>query len=334
MDSQADHHQIIVAPGKTPVRIDQYIATALKAVSRSRIRKLIDEHQILVDGKPIKASHIIIPNEVIDITLPTPKRFEAVAQDIPLDIIYQDEEIAVINKQTDIIVHPSPDTPDGTLVNALLHHVRDLSGINGVQRPGIVHRLDKNTTGLLVISKTDNAHRHLSRQFATRTMEKRYLAVVWGTPRKDDDVIDKPLKRNRKDFRQMVVDADGRDSVTEYSVREHFRILSLMEARPKTGRTHQIRVHFKSIGHPIFGDLLYDGRETRLKRQKSMNRGHARRMLELIERQSLHAWRLKFEHPSTGEYVEFTAEPPADFQNLLAYLREHCAIDETQPGEQ
>ena len=237
MDVQEEQYHLVVSPAKTPERIDTFVAHAIAGASRSQIRKLIDDRKILVNGAAVKPSHLVAPDERIDVVFPVPQPYEAVPQNIPLDIIHQDADIVVLNKQAGLIVHPSRDNPDGTLVNGLLYHIRDLSGINGVLRPGIVHRLDKDTTGVLVISKTDRAHRALSRQFAERTLRKKYLAIVWGTPREAEGVIDKPLKRSRKDIRKVTVDPGGREAVTEYTIREYFRILSLVEARPRPGRT-------------------------------------------------------------------------------------------------
>ena len=331
MEVREEQYHLVVSPAKTPERIDTYVAHAITGASRSKVRKLIDDRKVLVNGVAVKASHRVAPNERIDVVIPAPQTYEAVPQDIPLDIIHQDADIVVLNKPAGLIVHPSPDTPDGTLVNALLYHIPDLSGINGVLRPGIVHRLDKDTTGLMVISKTDRAHRELSRQFAERSLRKQYLAVVWGAPWEAEGVIDRPLKRSRKDIRKMTVDPGGKEAVTEYTVREYFRILSLLEVRPRTGRTHQIRAHLGQHGHPVFGDLLYGGREKRLTRLKSANRQIARQLLGMIERQALHARSLRFTHPGTGREVEYQADLPEDFSNVLAFLRAECAVDTAQP---
>ncbi|MFC1558376.1 RluA family pseudouridine synthase [candidate division KSB1 bacterium] len=314
-------YNFTIEPGKTKERLDLYLTRSLKGVSRSQIKRLIDEEKVLVDERPVKAGYVISPGNNILVHIPLPVLPKALPENIPVDIIYQDENLALVNKPAGMIVHPSPDTFSGTLVNALLYHIKDLSGINGELRPGIVHRLDKGTTGIIIVSKNDKSHRNLSYQFAARKMHKVYWTIVWGRVRKKEGTIESYLKRSRKDIRKMTEDPDGKHSITAYRVMEEFQFLTFVEVKPLTGRTHQIRTHFASVGHPIFGDLLYGGRNKKLMGLKKKQYDQAVELLGKIERQALHAYELGFFHPETGEYNTFNAPLAEDMEEILVYLR-------------
>lgn len=287
-------------------RVDKYIAQEVPDLSRSFVKKLLDEGQVTVDGKVPKASYKVEAGDVIVVRVPPPEPTEVRAEDIPLRITYEDADIVVVDKPAGMVVHPAHGHRSGTLVNALLAHCTDLSGIDGELRPGIVHRLDKDTSGLLLVAKNDMAHRHLQRQFKQRLVHKIYLALTEGllpTPR---GVIDAPIGRDPQQRKRMaVLPRGGREARTEYRVLEHLTQHTLVEAEPVTGRTHQIRIHFASIGHPLAGDRVYGFRKQRLP----------------LRRQFLHAARIAFTLPSSGEPVEFTSELPDDLAAVLDDLR-------------
>jgi 23S rRNA pseudouridine1911/1915/1917 synthase len=248
--------------------------------------------------------------------VPAPTPSDLQPQEIPLDVLYEDGHLIAINKPPGLVIHPAAGNPDGTLVNALLAHCRDLSGVGGVERPGIVHRLDKDTSGVLVAAKTDAAHRALSLAFRWRTTDKRYLAVVYGVPKTDEGVVDAPIARHPSERKRMAVVPDGRAARTLWFVRERFAGAALVECRPVTGRTHQIRVHLTHAGHALIGDAVYAGRQWRAIADPQL----AARCRD-FPRQALHAWRLTIQHPATGEPITFEAPLPADLEELLAALR-------------
>lgn len=291
---------------KSNIRIDTYLPDVMDNMSRSYIQKLISEGRVTVNGKLVKAKYKINDKDEIVIEIPEAVTYEAKAQDIPLDILYEDDQIIVVNKARGMVVHPAPGNYDGTLVNALLYHCDGrLSSINGVERPGIVHRIDKDTTGILVIAKTDNAHRFLGRKFAKHDIEREYTAVVRGVVSENGARIDAPVGRHPADRKKMAVNTrNGKHAVTHFTVEKRFRKATLIKARLETGRTHQIRVHMSYIGHPVIGDKVYGGD----------GKGYS------IKGQALHAGRLGFLHPSTGEKMVFEAKPPEDFENLLKEL--------------
>jgi len=316
-------YEFIIEKDKKKERLDLYLTRCIKGASRSQIKRLIEEEKVSVNEKPAKPSHQVSSGEKIKVFYPLPVLPKALPENLPIEIIYQDKHLLLVNKPAGMIIHPSPDTFSGTLVNALLYHIKDLSGINGVLRPGIVHRLDKGTTGIVVVSKDDKTHRSLSYQFAARKMHKVYLALVWGRLRTKEEKIESYLKRGKKDIRKMVVDPEGKLSITYYKIIDEFSFLSFVEVKPLTGRTHQIRAQFSSIGHPIFGDLLYGGRNKRLGNLNKSKHDFTVKLLGMIERQALHARELGFFHPETGEFKTFTAPLPEDMQNLLDFLREN-----------
>lgn len=285
-------------------RLDKAVAE-LTDLSRSLANEQIKDGQILVNGQAKKAKYSVKEGDVISYELPEPEVVEYVPEDIPLEIVYQDEDVAVVNKPQGMVVHPSAGHTSSTLVNALMYHIKDLSGINGVLRPGIVHRIDKDTSGLLMIAKNDQAHVALADELKDKKSLRKYWAIVHGNLPNDRGVIEAPIGRSEKDRKKQAVTAKGKPALTRFQVLERFGDYSLVELQLETGRTHQIRVHMAYIGHPVAGDEVYGPRKTL--------KGHG---------QFLHARTLGFTHPRTGEVLEFTAEAPAIFQETLAKLRQ------------
>ena len=296
----------LIFKGEEKIRIDLYLTQKEISPSRSQIRNLIAQGKIRVNNNPVKPSYILKNGDVIDLALPENKELKIKAEAIPLDIIYEDEYLVVINKPANIIVHPAGKIRSGTLVNALLYHCQDsLSGIGGVIRPGIVHRLDKNTSGLMVAAKNDFAHLDLSRQIKDHQVTKKYLALVHGSLKDDSGIIDAPIGRSLKNREKMAVtEGKSREAITHFKVLKRFSGYTLVEATLRTGRTHQIRVHLAFIGCPIVGDQLY---------------GHRRQGLN-INRQALHSYILGFVHPASKKYMEFSAPLPQDMQELIDCL--------------
>ncbi len=295
-------------------RLDIFLHSLHDEISRSRLQSLIGDGNVTVNGAPVRPSYRVRAGDTIELRIPEPVELAAAAQDIPLDIVYEDEALLVVDKPTGMTVHPAPGTPDGTLVNALLHHCDDLSGINGVLRPGIVHRLDRDTTGLLVVAKNDDAHRVLAAQLEQRQMDRRYLALVWGQVQAGTR-IEASLGRHPRDRLRMAVVDSGRHAVTHVTPEVMHAFTTQIELRLETGRTHQIRVHLQHMGHPVFGDPVYGGRN-RVDGIEPGRRPMARSMLAGIDRQALHARLLGFDHPD-GRHLEFTSPPPADLAALL-----------------
>ena len=312
--------RLIIPAKQSRVRLDVYLTHQVQNATRNKVQQAIHDGLVLVDGKTVKPSHLISPGEVIQVTLPNPPPSEAIAEDIPLDIVYEDEALLIVNKGAGMVTHPAYANYSGTLVNALLHHSRSLSGINSAQRPGIVHRLDKDTSGLMVVAKTDQAHHVLAKQFSKRTIDREYWAVIWGVMKKKKGTIEASLGRSKRDRKKVTVTAEGKHAVTEYEVLESFGYLSLVRLRLKTGRTHQIRVHLAHIGHPVFGDPTYGGRSETWGGLTGKKSRQAARFLGIINRQALHAKTLGFVHPSTNKIIRFDSELPADMKRLLAEL--------------
>jgi 23S rRNA pseudouridine1911/1915/1917 synthase len=298
-------------------RLDTWLAKHLPDLSRARIQSLIEDGQVLLEGRPARASARLRPGQTISIHVPPPTPATPQPEDIPLDVVFEDAHLVVLNKPAGLVVHPGAGTPHGTLVNALLRHVRDLSGVGGVLRPGIVHRLDRGTSGLLVVAKDDETHRSLARQFAGRSVEKEYEALVLGIPAPKAGTITTPIGRDPVHRRKMSIRAPrGREARSDYRVVAAFDGAAHLRVRIHTGRTHQIRVHLASIGHPVVGDATYGGTRT-----PSSRRVAAREALLSLRRPALHAARLAFVHPLTGEHLSFTAPLPPDMMAVLACLR-------------
>jgi 23S rRNA pseudouridine1911/1915/1917 synthase len=284
-------------------RLDVFVVRSLPELSRARVQRLIADAAITVDGRAARPALKLEPGQHVRVDIPPPQPAQAHPESIPLDIIYEDADILVVNKPAGMTVHPAPGHSSSTLVNAILAHCDDLSGIGGVARPGIVHRLDRDTSGVILVAKNDSAHNALARQLKDRTVEKTYVALVEGTPQPPEGVIDAPIARDPRNRQRMAIVENGRDAITRYRVIERFDGASLVEALPKTGRTHQIRVHLAAIGHPIIGDKLYGRAST------------------LVPRQFLHAQRIAFAHPSSGEQMELEAPLAPDLQAALDRLR-------------
>ena len=300
--------KVNVPAGVDQVRLDQFLSTLEEPeISRSYASKLIKDDRIQLNGKSCKASSRVKEGDELLIDMPEPVSLDVVAEDIPLDIVYEDEDFLIVNKPKGMVVHPAAGHYQGTLVNAVMNHCgEELSTINGVMRPGIVHRIDKNTTGLLVVCKNDKAHKSLAEQLKEHSITRKYVAIVCGNIKEDSGTVDAPLGRSKKDRKKQAIDmVDGRDAVTHFRVLERFSDYTLVECVLETGRTHQIRVHMASIGHPVLGDDVYGPKKCPF----------------TLEGQCLHAKVLGFIHPSTGEYVEFDSEYPEYLKRLMDRLR-------------
>jgi len=308
-------HQIIVPAESDGVRLDRFLTSVLPDHSRSHIQRLIKEGHVQLAGRETKPNQTVKSGQIVTVDVPPPTDSRVRPEALPLDIRYEDRDLVVVDKPAGMVVHPAAGHAEGTLVNALLHHVDDLSGVGGEKRPGIVHRLDRGTSGLMVIAKHDGAHEELSRQFHDREVEKEYVALVWGEVMAGRR-IDAPIGRDPANRKKMSAKARrSREAVTRIVHAEHFgRILTLARVAIHTGRTHQIRVHLSAIGHPIVGDPLYGGVHRRVA-------GDVRAVTHL-ERPFLHAARLAFTHPTDGRRMEFTSELPGDLQRVLDELRE------------
>jgi 23S rRNA pseudouridine1911/1915/1917 synthase len=322
--------EIVVPPGKVRERIDVFLTHHVENATRSKVQQAIAAGLVLVDGAVVRSNHKVSPGERIIVTIPKPPPPDVVAEDIPLAIVYEDEALLVINKPAGMVTHPAHANYSGTLVNALLYHSRDrLSTLNSEVRPGIVHRLDKDTTGLMVVAKDDAVHAHLARQFANRTIEREYWAIVWGLfegrrrgrATATTGLIEAALGRSKSDRKKIAVSEGGKAAATEYEVMSEFEYLSLLRLKLRTGRTHQIRVHLHHIGHPVFGDPTYGGRHLAGGGAGKREREEVQRLLKLITRQALHAKTLGFTHPATGERLRFDSELPDDMKSVLAVCR-------------
>jgi len=305
-----EKEKTLIFVGENKIRLDLYLTQQEIYPSRSQIRNLITQGKIRVNRRPGKPSYILKNGDVVNLPLLEQKELEIEAEAIPLDIIYEDGYLVVVNKPADMIVHPAGKIHSGTLVNALLYHCQDsLSGIGGVIRPGIVHRLDKDTSGLIVVAKNDLAHLDLSKQMKEHQVTKKYIALVHGNLKDNSGIIDAPIGRSLKNRKKMAVTEEGksREAITQFKVLKRFSGYTLIEATLRTGRTHQIRVHLAFIGYPIVGDQLY---------------GHKKLGLN-INRQALHSYILGFIHPSSKKYMEFSAPLPKDMQELIDYLEEN-----------
>ncbi len=286
-------------------RLDVFISNEFENKSRAYIQKIIEGETATVNGKCRKSNYKLKLEDKVSLAIPDPVELNVKAEDIPLDVLYEDSDVIVINKPQDMVVHPAPGNYSGTLVNALLNHCTDLSGINGVLRPGIVHRIDKDTSGALVVAKNDTAHNSLAAQLKDHSMTRSYLALVEGIIKDDEGTINEPIGRHPKDRIKMAIVESGKKAITHFKVIERFDSYTLVECNLETGRTHQIRVHMAKIGHPLVGDLIYGYKK------QSFN----------LKGQVLHAKKLGFIHPSTNEYMEFVSPLPNYFEKLLIKLK-------------
>ena len=289
------------------MRLDKYLAEQFPEQTRSYLQKLIKEGQVLVNGKTVKSGYQLSKGDEVSVTIPEPKELDVEPQKIDLDIVYEDEDVILINKPKGMVVHPAPGHTTDTLVNGLLYHCKDnLSGINGVARPGIVHRIDRDTTGIIIVCKNDMSHNSIAAQLKEHSINRRYRALVHGNLKEDTGTVEGPIGRHPVDRKKMAInERNGKPAVTHFTVLERFGNYTLIECKLETGRTHQIRVHMRSIGHPILGDDIY---------------GPAKCMFKL-EGQTLHAMVLGFIHPIQKEYMEFSAPIPEYFEKLLQKLR-------------
>lgn len=288
-------------------RIDRFLTEQFSDKTRSFVQKLIEDKDVLVNGQTVSKNYKLRAGDCVEVSLPEPVPLNVGAENIPLDILYEDADLLVVNKPKGMVVHPAAGNEDGTLVNALLYHCRDsLSGINGVLRPGIVHRIDKDTSGVLMVAKNDRAHQHLAAQIKEHSFLREYRAIVYGNVKEDSGIIDAPIGRSNKDRKKMcVTDQNARQAVTHFAVLERFRGFTYLKFRLETGRTHQIRVHMAYLGHPIAGDPVYG----------------PKKVLSQLNGQCLHAMTLGFEHPTSGEWMEFTAPLPCCFTDFLDSLQ-------------
>lgn|SRR3989338_3163682 len=297
-------------------RVDTFLSQQPDMPTRSQIQKLIENQKIKVNGVTTKANHKLHLKDNVSVEIPAPTESILEPQDIPLNILFEDEDIIVIYKPYGIVVHPGSGNPDKTLVNALLYHCKDLSGIGGVERPGVVHRLDKDTSGVIVFAKNDTAHFNLSQQFQDRSIQRFYFALVYGRMEKKQGMFDSPIGRHPSQRKKMSSRSSrGKPALTFYDVQKEFEQISLVKVNLKTGRTHQIRVHFSEAGHPVVGDETYGGK----KRVKNIVNMEVRTQIEKLPALCLHAAHLTFEHPRTKEKMTFEAPLPEHFQNML-----HC----------
>jgi 23S rRNA pseudouridine1911/1915/1917 synthase len=299
---------LVVNDYNSNIRLDKFLSVTLEDYSRSYLQKLIKNKFVTVNDKIVKSNYKLSYNDKVIIYIPEPEELEIIAQDIKLDIVYEDKDIIIINKPQGIVVHPAPGNYDGTIVNAILHHCKDeLSGINGVLRPGIVHRIDKDTSGLLVICKNDKAHIDIAQQLKEHTITRKYEAIVYHNVKDDEGCINAPIGRHQVNRKQMAINyKNGKEAVTHYKVLERLKDnkFTYVELQLETGRTHQIRVHMTSINHPLVGDPVYGPQKSKFK----------------LEGQLLHAKTLGFIHPTSKEYIEFNAPLPDYFKNILKVL--------------
>lgn len=310
-------HRFVIPPELDASRLDQVLPRLLPEHSRTFLTRLIGEGLVAISGRTsVRKSTPVASGDEITVRIPLPAPAGAAAQDIPIRILHEDEDLAILDKPPGLVVHPAAGHADGTLVNALLHHLESLSGIGGELRPGIVHRLDKDTSGVLVVAKHDTAHRALTLIWNTERVKKEYLALVYGAPSPTAGKIERPIGRDPRERKRMAVVAAGRAALTLYETLEALRYVSLLRCILRTGRTHQIRVHLKAIGHPLIGDPVYSGPQW-----KGIPDRKIQKAIASFPRQALHASRLSFPHPRTGELVSFEAPLPQDFAELLAAIR-------------
>jgi 23S rRNA pseudouridine1911/1915/1917 synthase len=325
-----EHHRFKADPGQSLLRIDKFLSDRLENTSRTRIQNAANAGNILVNNNQVKPNYKVKPGDIVQVVLPTPPReIELAAENIPINIIYEDADVLVVNKEPGIVVHPAYGNYTGTLVNALMWHFRDLPLFNtGESRPGLVHRLDKNTSGILVIAKNEFALNRLSRQFFDRTTDRKYNALVWGIPDPLEGTITGNVGRSIKDRKIMQVfkdESEGKTAITHYRVLEDLGYISLIECKLETGRTHQIRVHFSHIKHPLFNDEEYGGDQILKGTTFTKYQQFIKNCFKILPRQALHAKSLAFDHPVTGKRLSFDSDLPADMQQVIEKWRKYTA---------
>ena len=314
-----EHHRIVADKGQKLMRLDKFLVDRLERTSRNRIQNAAEDGFVKVNGTPVKSSYKIKPLDVITIEMPYPVRdMELIPENIPIDIVYEDDDLVILMKPMNMVVHPGFGNFSGTLLNAMLFHFQNLP-INSDARPGLVHRLDKNTTGLMVIAKTEEALTHLGKQFFDRTIDRRYVALVWGDVKEDGTVTGNTGRslKDRKVFTVFPEGDHGKHAVTHFKVLKRYGYVTLVECKLETGRTHQIRVHMKHIGHTLFGDFEYGGDKVLKGTTFTKYKQFVQNCLDLLPRQALHARTLSFTHPTTGEWMSFESDLPADMQKVL-----------------
>jgi 23S rRNA pseudouridine1911/1915/1917 synthase len=322
-----EHFSLVLTKGQELLRIDKFLMTRIENATRSKLQAAAHAGTILVNGKPIKPNYRVKPFDHISIVLSKPpKTNEIIAENIPIEICYEDETLIIVNKEAGMVVHPAYGHYTGTLINALMYHFNNLPYTKGNEiRPGLVHRIDKDTTGILVLAKTEIALAHLGKQFFDRTINRKYIALVWGKLADEEGTITGNTGRSIKDRKVMDVFPDGslgKHAVTHYKVIERFKYHTLVECKLETGRTHQIRVHFKHIGHPLFSDELYGGSSILKGQNTGQYKQFIQKCLNTLNRQALHAKSLEFIHPKTGNRMFFDSELPQDFNTVLTMLRD------------
>jgi 23S rRNA pseudouridine1911/1915/1917 synthase len=325
-----EHYRFKADPGQSLLRIDKFLSDRLENSSRTRIQNAANAGNILVNNNAVKPNYKIKPGDIVQVVLPTPPReIELIPEDIPLNIVYEDDDVLVVNKQPGMVVHPAYGNYAGTLVNALMWHFKDLPLFNtGESRPGLVHRLDKNTSGILVIAKNEFALNRLSKQFFDRTTDRRYNALIWGIPDPPEGTITGNVGRSIKDRKVMQVfkdDTEGKTAITHYKVLENFGYISLIECKLETGRTHQIRVHFSHIKHPLFNDEEYGGDQILKGTTFTKYQQFIKNCFKILPRQALHAKSLAFDHPVTGKRLSFDSDLPDDMVQVIEKWRKYIS---------
>lgn len=317
-----EHYKLLVDQGQAPVRIDRFLTDKLANATRNRIQNAIDGGQVMINGQLTKANYKIKPGDLVTVMMDEPKRdFEVLPENIPLDIIYEDDSLLIVNKPAGMVVHPAHGNWSGTLVNALTYHFNQLPELPGNSgRPGLVHRIDKDTSGLLVIAKSEKTMTHLAKQFFEHSIKRTYIALVWGEPKEDQGTINAAIGRSAKNRKIMDVYPDGqqgKNAITHWKVLRRLRYVSLLQCNLETGRTHQIRAHMKHLGHPLFNDAVYGGDIVRRGTQFAKYKAFIKNCFDLLPRQALHAKSLGFAHPVTREFMEFDSDLPEDMAVVL-----------------
>ncbi len=325
-----EHYRFVTDPGQKPLRIDKFLVNRVENASRNKIQDAAAAGNIRVNDVPVKANYKVKANEVITIVMSFPRReLKIIAQDIPLDILYEDDQLIIINKKPGMVVHPGHGNYTGTMVNALAWHLKDLPLFNSEDpRPGLVHRIDKDTSGLLVVAKTEEAKNFLARQFFEKTSTRTYIALVWGQPAEDEGTIVGNIGRSLQDRKQMAVFPDGdrgKHAVTHYKVLERLGYVSLVQCKLETGRTHQIRAHMKYLGHPLFNDERYGGDQILKGTTFTKYKQFVQNCFKILPRQALHAKTLGFIHPTTKEYIDFNTDIPEDMMEAIEKWRGYIA---------